>query len=521
MPIRMEEDPKNGGRENFPEHDPRDPGRRGPNKGLLLLLAAFLFRKNPKLLFLLLAVGAVWYFFLGGAAMFSSQGGGETADNAGFTFGAEFDEAKYDATEVFEPLAYGNWNQLPAQVSLERYAPRRLNQGRQGSCVGWSSAYAAGTILQARANNADPNQIAFSPSFLYNQIALRGCQGAYIGEAMEAMRQNGGLTMSQFPYEERSCSARPSSSEIREAQNYRIKGYQRLTLGGNNYKPDIQAIKQNLAQGAPVVIGMQVGGSFMRSMEGRKIWQPTRNDYNMVGYSGHAMCAIGYDDNLGGGAFQIMNSWGERWGESGISWVSYKDFDYFVKEAYGLYPMGQADPAKANELAAKFGLVDNESQSLIYMVQKGPNVFRTRSPLNVGQKFKVAITNSSECYTYVFGQETDGSSYVLFPYTAKHSAYCGITGTRLFPKDYSMVPDDKGSKDVIAVVVSKEKLPYNDLNTLINSSSASTFAGKFNEVLGEFTLSNLEFEAGESIDFSGRIRDNKVAVTAILEIDKR
>jgi C1A family cysteine protease len=59
------------------------------------------------------------------------------------------------------------------------------------------------------------------------------------------------------------------------------------------------------------------------------------------------MCVIGYDDTAlnGKGVFEIMNSWGERWGDNGIGYVSYPDFEYFVKEAYGLYPMGKSgDP---------------------------------------------------------------------------------------------------------------------------------------------------------------------------------
>jgi hypothetical protein len=35
------------------------------------------------------------------------------------------------------------------------------------------------------------------------------------------------------------------------------------------------AMKQQLAQGAPVVIGMMVGGSFMQDMEGQE-WIPTQ-----------------------------------------------------------------------------------------------------------------------------------------------------------------------------------------------------------------------------------------------------
>jgi hypothetical protein len=51
------------------------------------------------------------------------------------------------------------------------------------------------------------------------------------------------------------------------------------------------------------------------------------------------------------------------------------------------------------------------------------------------------------------GQETDKGSYVLFPYTEKHSAYCEIKGTRMFPKDYSMSPDEIGDRDVMAIFI--------------------------------------------------------------------
>ena len=245
-----------------------------------------------------------------------------------------------------------------------------IKAGKDPVLVGPALMRLVRSFKQEQATSTPTKLLSVLHTFIIKSLST-GCQGAYIGEAMKAMRQNGGLSLSQFPYEERSCSKSPSSREVSAGQQYRIKGYQRLTLGGNNYRPDMEAIKQNLAQGAPVVIGMQVGGSFMRSMENRKVWQPTRNDRGMIGYSGHAMCVIGYDDNLSGGAFQLMNSWGDRWGENGIGWVRYEDFDHFVKEAYGLYPMGETDPAKANTISAKFGLVDNESQSLIYLVQKG------------------------------------------------------------------------------------------------------------------------------------------------------
>ena len=60
-----------------------------------------------------------------------------------------------------------------------------------------------------------------------------------------------------------------------------------------------------------------------------------RNSRYPVG--GHALCIVGYDDKLGGGAFKIANSWGKNWGKSGFFWLRYQDID-MVRCAYSLMP---------------------------------------------------------------------------------------------------------------------------------------------------------------------------------------
>jgi len=408
MPIRMEEDPRyrdqNKNKDNNPPRDPRNPrnpgGGGGNIGGFLPLLLMGLFR-NPKMLMIVLGIGALLYF--GG---FCSVGGGGLTDNdfnnnnnnfddgggtivSPFGTGADLSEEEYDKAMVYAALADNAKNPLPESVSLLEYAPKRLNQGRQGSCVGWSSAYAAHTIQHARATGSSPDRVAFSPSYLYNQIALRGCQGTYIHEAMKNMQQGGSLPFEYFPYNERSCSKAPNRNERQEAYKYRIKGYNRLSVDHNKYKTDLLAVKQNLAAGAPVIIGMQVGGTFMERMRGRDVWSPTQGDYNMRGFGGHAMCVVGYDDYKDGGAFQIMNSWGPEWGKNGVGWVRYKDFEYFNKEAYGLYPVSKSDDRNATTFAAGFGLVDQNTGRNITLEKRGANLFGTVRPVRVGDKFKV------------------------------------------------------------------------------------------------------------------------------------
>lgn len=512
----MVDDPNNGGGQ---DNRPRRPGGGGGGGfGSIIGMLLPLLMRNPKLLLIVGAIGAGLYFFAGGSNLLKQSGGG-------FQLGATLDRDKYDKSEIYAQLS-ATGNQLPSAYSLEKYCPRRLNQGSQGSCVAWSSAYAARTILQARATGQDPNSVAFSPAFLYNQIALEGCQGSYVPYAMDVMEKSGLVPFNDFPYDENDCSRQPGSNHLQAASQFKIRGYQRLTnddsdygsTSDGDYAVSVAAVKQNIAQGAPVVIGMMVGGTFMQDMMGTKVWRPTNQDYQMYGFGGHAMCVIGYDDDLDGGAMQIMNSWGPEWGERGIGWVRYKDFEYFVKEAYGLYPMGNAEK-KAQSFAVEFGLLDNATQRNIPLTQKSPNLFATRSAIRKGTKFKIEVTNSLECYTYVFGQETDGSSYVLFPYTAKHSPFCGITGTRVFPQNQSLMADDLGNKDFMAIVVTHTAIDYNALNSRINASRKPDYQGKVLDALAGQLVQNITFKQGETISFESPLTE-KNAAAMVIELDK-
>ena len=147
--------------------------------------------------------------------------------------------------------------------------------------------------------------------------------------------QAGSVTLQEFPYHDDDCDRQPNAALKQRAAQNRITGYNRLTEGGDDYGIDVQGIKQNLAQGAPVVIGAMVTESF-QYMKGSRCWQPEGGD-RVLG--GHAMCVVGYDDSKEGGAFKIMNSWGSDWGDRGFGWVRYREFKGFCKEAYGLHPL--------------------------------------------------------------------------------------------------------------------------------------------------------------------------------------
>lgn len=509
MAIRIERDEP-----QMPRPDNNNDNRGGGGGNILTKLLPFLlmiFFKNPKLGIAILVIGGGLYYFGAFDGFIAPE-----STQSEFSTGTPYDEERYDQTNVFPALASDHKNSFPSQMSLLQYAPPRLNQGRQGSCVGWASAYSARSILHARATGEDPQSAAFSPAFLYNQIALSGCQGAYLMEALENMKGVGSLPFREFKYNETSCSNSPNTSQKRDASAYKIRGYNRLSKGGYNYKVDIEGIRQNIAQGAPVVIGMQVGGTFMTRMYGKSDWKPTSSDRSLRGFSGHAMTVIGYDDSRNGGSFQIMNSWGPQWGDNGVCWVTYSDFEFFVKEAYGLSPMGKAS-VDENKLAVKFGIIDKESRRNIPLKRVNSNIYRTQ--IAKDQRFKLEVTNSIACNIYIVTEELDGSSTVLFPYE-KYSPYCGIVGTRLFPNEQSLYPDQDGNLDRFAIIVTKEEIDINKVNSNIASSRKATFQGKILEALGSQHIEKLAFNDGTgTIDFEGDL-EGKNAVSIVIEVSK-
>jgi Papain family cysteine protease len=532
MPIRMEDDPQD--QQEFDDSSTSGGGGRiggGGGGGLLSFLPLLLglFRGGgggggKKILLLLVAAGAAYFFFFRNS---SSCSGTSVVKNFFSQSGYNFSPQQFKKANVYEGLADDNTkNPLPESVSLLKFAPDRQNQGQQGSCVAWSSVYAARTIVEAASTNQPGNSTAYSPAFVYNQIGLEGCQGAYIQNAMEFMSTKGVVPFNDFPYSDQDCSRQPTSALESKASQNKLHGFTRLTDGESTEGINVRAVKEHLAKDAPVVIGMMVGGTFMQGMMGKEVWDPTDDDRSQAGFGGHAMCVIGYDDRKQ--AFQIMNSWGPEWGKNGIGWIRYPDFKEFVREAYGVDPMPKRGAATTIGFEAAIGLVKTDDKQYIPLKLKSGNIFETVNTVAPGTKFKMEIKNSTECNIYIFGQETDGSSYTLFPYPSKEDAtktsfspFCGITGYRLFPKGKNLVPDNVGNKDVFAIVVTKQPLNWYAVNAAITKSPGADYGTKVAAALQQNAVAGVQFAAGSSgtINFKATGAGQN-AVLCVVEVKK-
>src|SRR6185436_6302636 len=108
------------------------------------------------------------------------------------------------------------------------------------------------------------------------------------------------------------------------------------------------------------------------------------------------------------------------------------------------------------------------------------------------------------------------------PSKTKYSPFCGITGYRLFPKDKSMMPDSIGTKDVMAVVVSKEPLDWFSLNQQISKNPQQDYAQRLNGALGANLIRAAIYQGNSKgiMQVKADGDGNKV-VACIIEISKR
>ena len=242
---------------------------------------------------------------------------------AEFSTGLQFlDDTVYQSIPLATTPYLGN---LPKKVDLSSKFPSPGNQGRQGSCVGWATAYAFKSFQEKveRKWNLNDDDHFFSPAYIYNQINKSpDCRGGTtFVDALGLLRREGVAPLSSFPYSESNCTALPSAVVKQQAKEFAIADWRRV-----NAQDDVE-IQTQIASGFPVLIGMMVDEGF-QNLRGNSIY--TNKSGKLSG--GHAMVVVGYDEDIS--AYKVINSWGTEWGNGGFGWISYNAFHQTVKEAY-------------------------------------------------------------------------------------------------------------------------------------------------------------------------------------------
>lgn len=218
--------------------------------------------------------------------------------------------------------------QVGSSFSLKQYAPPVLSQGQLGSCVAWATTY-AGTTIVKRIEMENKANSPFAPLELYVRMKklLREspCSyGAYIPYALNLLKRKG---CTLFKNASLSCEKVKVSNDV----EYRDKLYGFDEISSK----DISKIKRAISNKMPIVFGIDSYENF--GWHNAVLVDGVWNGYHSGNKDGgHAMCIVGYDDKKAGGSFEIMNSWGEDWGNKGFFWIKYEDFKLNVDECYAL-----------------------------------------------------------------------------------------------------------------------------------------------------------------------------------------
>ncbi len=404
------------------------------------------------------------------------------------------------------PLMRGDYQNLPSSVSLKEYSPTPGYQGTFGTCTGWSSAYAGRTILEAMRNNWTKKEIdknSFSPSFIYNQIRkTKNCYGgASIIDALDVLKEKGGLKLRDFAYD---CNLKITENNFEEAKEYVIVEYREVCDRFTTDKPI--KVKKSLSEYKPVVIAIDCPNSFFHAGE---VWVPQKTDYKSWSV-GHAMCAVGYDDNKFGGAFEIINSWGTNWGNKGYTWMKYKDFQYFCLFAFELIDKTIHEKDQW-DLSGSLKFIESNGQPMRTIFET--DMFEMEKPYVSGTLFELFLSNNEPAYVYAFGTDLSNKTYKIFPFHDQMLAYLPYSENNIAIPDegsYTMLDENDGTT-YYCFLYSNAELNIDEILKKFEENN-QPFENNIKFALGDNIIEkeNIVYTDGEIITFKAKSEGKKI-----------
>ena len=217
---------------------------------------------------------------------------------------------------------------LPSEIDLSAQMPPVGQQGEQASCVSWAAVYAVKSFYEQKKRNwsydspmsGGPGHHVFSPAFSQAYLGNRS-KGVTFPEALDVLLNHGAVPWSEMPYSASNTGASVPTRLGQIAGQFRISGYRLLS----SRSPE--SIKRQIAAGNPVMVGMLLYENLLDLKDG--IYAGPSGKF----MGGHSVVIVGYDDDRGGGAFKVMNSWGNAWGMDGFGWISYDAMASLIRAA--------------------------------------------------------------------------------------------------------------------------------------------------------------------------------------------
>lgn len=227
--------------------------------------------------------------------------------------------------------------ELPAIVDhTDKMSPVK-DQGRLGSCVGFATAAMKEwqeqvehdrEVAEGKKDHRKGDEYDLSEAWIYWNCKKidpwPNTEGTSIRVAMKVLHKIGVPCEEAYPYSDK-YEGEPESWAKLIAKWGLIDSYTRCR--------NLSDLRLALNDG-PVVIGVAVfqgwfySGQTVTTYPG--IIPYPENPDAVLG--GHAICAVGYNDNHQ--TVKFKNSWGTSWGADGYGYLTYKYIDHFMWDAW-------------------------------------------------------------------------------------------------------------------------------------------------------------------------------------------
>ncbi|MDR0315273.1 MAG: C1 family peptidase [Treponema sp.] len=461
-------------------------------------------------------------FFLFSVAVFAQTG-------EQYPRSAILDEEAYNQLPRRAALSTRAYEGLPRSVSLKQYAPLPGDQANYGTCVAWASAYAARTISESvtldRRSQTETTQNVFSPVYVYRNIQPDDHElqrGAQIHWALDLMRDTGAVKMLDI---ERSTDfRRVDLANYRDSRRYPIAGYVTLFSREDKSKPGLvtRSVKKSLAEGKPVIIGMNTPDSFI---EARDVWEPRENpDYY---YGGHAMCVIGYDDNKNGGAFELINSWGRKWGNGGYIWVPYKAFTDFVMESYEMVEnLAIYSDTVRFEGFSRIEIIGRAATRNAALVMSPEGYYKTAEVYTEGTQFRFITGARESAYVYAFAVSRPArdnnfyTSVLMFPQAGVSPLLNYRDSSVILPgEDKTFALDAEAGTEYLISLYAKQALDIQAIMRRFENANGS-LRERLSAAVGSNLVSVLSYNENEAA-FTAQPDDPRAVAALVVAIEHR
>ena len=194
---------------------------------------------------------------------------------------------KYNETRYKE-------SDLPRKVDLRKHLTAIENQGQTSSCT----ANAVAGAYEYLAKKSTGKDYDVSRMFIYYNARLIGAKGdaskitaggSGIGKSIESLQKYGACSEKVYPFVKDAVSKAPDEDAYTEAKEFLIEDTALVPT-------ELYAWKHSLAEGYPIIFGLNLYDSFDKQRQKGLVPQPSESETSREKHGCHAMLAVGYSE---------------------------------------------------------------------------------------------------------------------------------------------------------------------------------------------------------------------------------